>query len=174
MLKIKGRNNRVIFREVQKPRSILLWIFILLFTFYMWYIFIQQIILGNPVGNKPAPDVFLFIIWLFFGVIVPIITLFFLRLIVEVRDDGLYIRYMPFHFSYKQFLDKDIKYFETINYSPIKRFGGWGIRVNFNGQRAYNMDGNKALELHFKNQIIVIGTRKPDELNKALKFLKEK
>ncbi|MDL4839490.1 DUF6141 family protein [Aquibacillus rhizosphaerae] len=168
------KQNKVIFREIQKPRSILLWIFISLFNFPLWYDFIQQIILGKPVGTKPAPDVFLIILWLFFCVIVPIILLFFSKLIIEVRDEGLYIRYMPFHFRYKQFLFKDIKNYESIIYSPLKRFGGWGIRINFKGERAYNMDGNKALELHLKNQIIVIGTRKPEDLKNAIDSQKKR
>ncbi len=172
MLKIE-KQNKVIFREIQKPRSILLWIFISLFIFSMWYNFIQQIILGNPVGTKPASDVFLIILWLVFCVIVPIILLFFTKLIIEVREEGLYIRYMPFHFRYKQFLFKEIKHYESVIYSPLKRFGGWGIRINLNGEKAYNMDGNKAIELDVKSETLVIGTRKPEELKTAIDSLKK-
>ncbi|MCT2534718.1 DUF6141 family protein [Aquibacillus koreensis] len=167
------KQNKVIFREIQKPRSMLLWIFISVFTFSMWYIFIQQIILGKPVGTKPAPNVFLIILWVFFSVIVPIILLFFTKLIIEVREEGLYIRYMPFHFRYKQFLFKEIKHYQSINYSPLKRFGGWGIRLNVNGEKAYNMDGNKAIELGMKGQTLVIGTRKPEEFKNAIDSLKK-
>ncbi|WP_073202490.1 DUF6141 family protein [Gracilibacillus kekensis] len=162
---------KVVFKEIQKPRSILLWIFISLFIFSIWYTFIEQIILGNPVGTKPAPDVFLIFLWLFLCIIVPIILLFFTKLIIEVREDGLYIRYMPFHLHYKKFLFREIKDYESITYSPLKRFGGWGIRLNINGEKAYNMDGNKAIEMVIKDQTVVIGTRQPEEIKTAINSL---
>ncbi|WP_058307010.1 DUF6141 family protein [Gracilibacillus massiliensis] len=163
--------NKVVFREIQKPRSILLWIFISVFIFSIWYNFIQQIFLGKPVGTKPAPDVFLIFLWLFFCIIVPIILMFFTKLIIEVREDGLYIRYMPFHLHYKKFLFKEIKDYEIITYSPLKRFGGWGVRLNLNGEKAYNMDGNKAIELVIKGQTMVIGTRQPEQIKIAIDSL---
>lgn len=163
--------NKVIYREVQKPRSFLAWAFVILFSIFMWYQFFQQIIFGIPVGDNPAPDGVLIMIWLIFGVAFPIILLFFTKLIIEVREDGLYIRYMPFHLSYKQFLFRDITHYESISYHPFGRFGGWGIRFNFSGEMAYNMDGNKALELHIKGQTLVIGTRNPEGLKTAIDSL---
>lgn len=111
------------------------------------------------------------ILWFIFGIALPIILLFFTKLILEVRDDGLYIRYMPFHFRYKQFLFKDIKHYESIIYSPLKRFGGWGIRINLNGETAYNMNGKQGLELKLRNQTVVIGTQNPNEIKKAMDSL---
>lgn len=165
--------SNVVYREVQRPRSALFWIFIGLFTVFFWYIFIQQIIFGIPVGTKPAPDVMMIILWLIFGILMPIIPLFFFKLIIEVREDGLYLRYIPFHFHYQLFLFKDIKHYESVNYSPTKRFGGWGIRVNGNGETGYTMGGNRALELQYEKQTIVIGTRNPDKLEKTLKSLEK-
>lgn len=163
-----SEGNKVLHREVLKPRSILLWIFVVFITILMWYQFIQQIIMGIPVGNNPAPDYVLLIFWFFFGILFPIISIFFTKLIIEVREDGLYIRYMPFHFRYKSFLMKDIEFCESIYYSPIKRFGGWGIRVNFSGEMAYTLGGNQAIKLIIKGQTVVISSRKPDEMKKAI------
>ncbi len=37
----------------------------------MWYIFIQQIIMNNPIGTKSARDLFVIILWFFIGIILP-------------------------------------------------------------------------------------------------------
>lgn len=36
---------------------------------------------------------------------------------------------------------------------------------------AYSISGNKGLQLEFKNDMLFIGTKKPEELNEALKKL---
>lgn len=66
---------------------------------------------------------------------------------------------------------KDIKHYESIIYSPLKRFGGWGIRINLNGETAYNMNGKQGLELKLRNQTVVIGTQNPNEIKKAMDSL---
>ncbi|PWA07611.1 hypothetical protein DCC39_16395 [Pueribacillus theae] len=162
-----GKHTKVVFREIQRPRQIL-WMLILLQATFMWYWFIQQIIFGVPMGNKPAPDVVTIIFWVIFGIVFPVFMLGIVKLITEVRIDGLYIRFVPFHFKYKQYLFKDILHYESITYSPLKRFGGWGIRFNLNGETAYNMNGKKGIELKLKYNTVVVGTQKPNELKKAL------
>jgi len=139
----------------------------------MWYGFIQQIIFGIPLGSKPAPDAVLAVLWFIFGIVFPVIMLCLLKLIIEVREDGLYIRFMPFHRQYRPFLYKDIQHYETVIYNPLSRFGGWGIRVNFKGETAYNMSGKQGLELKLRNQTVVIGTQKPEELKAIMDSLNQ-
>ena len=140
----------------------------------MWYGFIQQIFFGIPFGDNPAPDVMMVILWITFGIAFPIIMLGMIKLIIEVRDDGLYIRFMPFHIKYRKFLFKDIQHYEPIIYSPLKRFGGSGIRFNLQGETAYSLNGKHGLELKLRNQTVVIGTQKPHELQKALDSINKK
>ncbi|MEL4024938.1 hypothetical protein [Lysinibacillus endophyticus] len=45
-------NEQVIFREVQWPRQIWIWVLILFIAAINWFGFIQQILLGIPFGNK--------------------------------------------------------------------------------------------------------------------------
>ncbi|UYX50035.1 DUF6141 family protein [Bacillus thuringiensis] len=162
------QQERIIFREVQRPQQIWAWILILGIAALMWYGFIQQIILDTPFGDKPAPNGVLIALWLFFGIAFPVLMLGVLKLIIEVREKGLYVRFVPFHFQYKQYLFKNIRHYESITYSPLKRFGGWGIRFNLKGEKAYNMNGKKGIELKLKYNTVIIGTQKPDELKKAL------
>lgn len=163
--------NKVIYREIQRPRQLLLWVLVLFVTVIMWYGFIQQIVIGIPFGTKPAPDAVLVALWLVFGVAFPILMLTVVKLIIEVREDGLYVRFMPLHIRYRKFLYTDIEYCEPVTYSPLQRFGGWGIRVNFKGETAYNMYGKQGLELKLSNQTVVIGTQKPIEIIKAMNVI---
>jgi len=56
-----------------------------------------------------------------------------------------------------------------ITYNSLARFGGWGIRVNFKGETAYNMGGSQGIELQLRgNKTVVVGSQNPDELIKAL------
>jgi len=161
-------NPKVIYREVQRPRQFWWWAVVLLVAFLMWYGFIQQIIFGIPFGDKPAPDMMMMIIWVIFGIIFPVVMLGMVKLIIEVRDDGLYIRFSPFHIKFRKFLFKDITHYQVITYDSFTRFGGWGIRLNFNGETAYNVNEKQGLEIKLSFQTIVIGTQQPDELKQAL------
>nr|WP_255220746.1 DUF6141 family protein [Terribacillus saccharophilus] len=160
--------NNVIYREVQKPRQPILWVIVLSVAALMWYGLIRQVVLGFPVGNNPASDAVLILFWIIFGIAFPLIMLKWTKLIVEVREDGLYIRFTPFHLHYKKFLYKDIKHYKTINYSPLKRFGGWGFRVNFKGETGYIMSGKQGIELTLKYETVVISTIKPEKFIKGM------
>lgn len=160
--------NDVVYREIQRPRQIWFWVLIILAAAYMWYWFFMQIIFDVPIGSNPASDAVTIVVCVIFGIALPVFMFGLVKLIIEVRNDGLYIRFSPFHFHYKQYLFKDIRHYESITYSPLKRFGGWGVRFNLKDETAYNMNGKKGIELKLKHNTVVIGTQKPDELKKVM------
>ncbi|WP_404900463.1 DUF6141 family protein [Priestia filamentosa] len=161
--------EHVIFREVQRPRQIWIWIVILAIAVFMWYIFITQVIFGISMGDNPAPNAVLLILWLIFGVAFPLGLLGFMKLITEVREDGIYIRFAPFHIRYKAFLFKDMVSYTSIKYNSFTRFGGWGIRINFKGETAYNMGGDQGVELQLnRNKTVVVGSQNPNGVVKAI------
>lgn len=165
-----NKQEDVIFREVQQPRQIWLWILLLAIATLMWFGFIKQVIFGIPFGNNPAPNIMLIILWGILGIILPLgLLLGFIKLITEVRKDGLYVRFVPFHIHYKSFLFKDMVRYSSITYNSLTRFGGYGIRFNFKGETAYNMGGSQGIELKLRgNKTVVVGSQNPDELIKAL------
>ena len=60
---------------------------------------------------------------------------------------------------------------EIITYSPIRDYGGWGVRLSLNG-KAFNVRGDKGLKLYFDyRKPLLIGTQKPEELQKCLEQL---
>ena len=132
-----------------------------------WYGFIQQIVLKKPFGSNPAPDAVMIMIWAIFGVLFPFLF-YSLRLITEVRYDGLYIRFFPLQFHKHKISLGEIKKYEIRTYSALKEYGGYGIRYGKNG-KAYNVSGNRGVQLEFQDgKRLLIGSQRPEELVSAL------
>ena len=99
-----------------------------------------------------------------------LILFYFANLKTQVREDGLYYRFFPFHFKDYIFKWEEIESFEVRNYSAIGEYGGWGIRYTL-GKRgmAYNVSGDKGVQLYLKNgKRVLFGTQKPDEFEAAI------
>lgn len=101
------------------------------------------------------------------------LTLLFLIMNLSTRIDeqGIHIRFSPFHFREKHFYWRDIAKAYIRNYSPLWEYGGWGIKYG-SGGKAYNVSGSIGLQLELKNgKCILIGTDRPDQLKEViLKF----
>ena len=60
-----------------------------------------------------------------------------------------------------------------MEYSPLKEYGGWGIKFGFKG-KAYNVSGNKGVKIFLKNGLnIMFGSQKHKDLAKALKSVRK-
>lgn len=167
-----SKNNDMIYREVQRPRKLWLWAVMLLTGGFFWYIFIQQIIFGTPVGDKPAPAPILIIFWVIFGIIFPAVMLGLLKLITEVRSDGIYIRFSPLQRGFRKISAEDIESFEPVDYSIIQ-YGGIGARISPKGERIYNLNGKKAVKLKLNKEVVVVSTGKQRDLLQAIETVKE-
>lgn len=173
--------SRAIFTETQKFDQ--LWIRLLVFfttvpllgllTFGIY----QQIILGIPFGSKPAPDAVLIIIFVFILVLTVLLNGLFLtlRLITEVTDEGLSYRFPPLIRQTKIIRKEEITEYTIRKYSPIREYGGWGIR--WGGGRtgnAYNVKGNMGLQLQLRNgKNVLFGTQRSDALLAAVDKMKK-
>lgn len=164
--------SRTVYREVQRPGQLWIWLIVAGIAVLMWIGFVQQIILGKPFGDKPMPDGMLIVGWFVFGVIFPMVMFGFVKLIVEIRDagadSGIYVKFMPFHLQFRTFLLREMTRCEQITYNAAQRFGGWGIRINLKGETAYNMHGNQGIELEVNGKTVVIGTQRPDAFKRAM------
>jgi len=105
------------------------------------------------------------------GILVPVgigFLIWIARLETEVRQDGLYIRYVPFHRHFKRFQAEDLSEYHARTYRPILEYGGWGIRFGWKG-RAYNVSGNRGVQLVFRDgRRMLIGSSRPSELEEAI------
>lgn len=91
-----------------------------------------------------------------------------MNLTIEVRPDGLYFRFFPLHRSFRKIASEDLAGYEVRTYSPLKDYGGWGIRYGRRG-KAYNVSGNRGVQLEFSNgDKLLLGSQKPEELAEAM------
>lgn len=120
----------------------------------------------------PARQIVPIVMLTFFGILLPVaIAILFavLKMETEVRADGLYVRFFPLHIRYKKFGPEDVSEYYARVYRPILEYGGWGIRCGLKGGRAYNVSGNKGVQLVLRNgKRLLIGSQKPDELVEAI------
>jgi hypothetical protein len=167
-------NTQVLYQEVQRFRQPWLWSIIITVSGFMFYGLIKQLIVGNPFGSKPAPDVILLFFEIIFGLGFPILF-YRIRLTTEVRSDGIHIRFFPFHFSFRNIPFDKLKGYQARTYSAIKEYGGWGIRFGLKG-KAYNVSGNRGVELELiDGHKVLIGSQQPENLTQAIdQALKQK
>lgn len=112
----------------------------------------------------------LFVVELIIGI------LFYLtRLNTRIDSHGVSFRFSPF-LKEKRYTWSEIEKAWVRRYKPIIEYGGWGIKGNLRrDSRAYNVWGNKGLQLHLANgKKVLVGTQKPKEMAAFLNRLKEK
>lgn len=156
-----------IFKEKQRAHWFWMLVWILAWPGVTVYAIVQQVFMGIPFGNHPAPDIALYIFFIL-GILG---TWLFNRfnLLLEVDKEGVHYAFKPLH-KIKQ----DIKWDEidkcyVRKYKPMREYGGWGWRYGCRGGRAFNMSGNMGLQVETKDgKKILIGTRRPDELQKVI------
>ncbi len=163
--------NKTLFKEEQQFRQwwnlLVVLASIVLGVGFSLYALYQQVIVGKQVGNSPAPNAVLAILIVF--------LLFFLwvylRLKLEVWIDNLGIHYRFFPLICKERIISfaEIKKYEIRRYSPLRNYGGWGIKRSLRWGRAYNVSGNIGLQLYLKNgKKILFGTQKPQAMIYAI------
>ena len=160
--------SKVYYKEEQKFNQFWIWL-ILCFVAGLWiWQLVQQVFMGIPFGTNPAPDIVVILTGLF-----PVggILLFrFLTLETIIDTEGVQYRFKPFQRKPKIILKEDIVRFEVKKYSPLKDYGGWGVRYGSskNG-KAYNVSGNKGVLFELKNgKRFMLGTQNPESIRSAL------
>lgn len=161
-------SSEISFRETQRFTQVWIWVLVACVAGIGWWALVQQIILDQPFGNRPAPDAAVIAIWLLCGVGLPLL-LATCRLVTEVRSDGLYVLYLPIHLRWKRFPFADIAACEARTYRPLLEYGGWGIRWGPGGW-AYNVKGNEGVQLVLSaGRRLLIGSQHSDELAEAIR-----
>ena len=164
-------NKKVFFSESQRFRQWWIWLIIIGLNAFLVLSLVLQLFFEIQVGNNPASNTELIII----GVLSLLLVLLFvsMRLHTEVREDGVYFRFAPFHRRFRALPWPKIDRLYVRKYRPIGEYGGWGLRFGLGGRgMAYNVQGNQGLQLICKDgKRILIGTQKPEELERCLKEL---
>ena len=160
------------FKEIQRFNQRWLWGLLTLIMLVLLGVFgyglFQQLVLGEPWGDRSLSDIGLLLvaasILLFSG---GLIYLFYsLRLITEVRPEGLMIRFYPL--SRKLIPYHRIKACRARTYRPLGEYGGWGIKYGPSGW-AYNILGDRGVQLVLDDgKRVLIGSQRAEELEQAL------
>jgi hypothetical protein len=136
------------FHEVQRFRQWWLWTLLGVVT-------LVSVGTGGPLGVVIAGTIVVFM-WA-------------LRLVTEVRDDGFYVRFVPFHTSFRRVPWTAIESVESVTYRPLREYGGWGIRLR-PGALAYNVSGSRGVFLtRPDDRDLLVGSQRPDELATAIR-----
>ncbi|MDC0204333.1 hypothetical protein OAJ65_00895 [Flavobacteriales bacterium] len=139
--------------------------------FTQWWLWV--ILLSFPIISVgPFDENAINLYHVLIGLAIPLLFYLF-ELRIKVNEDGLHYQFSPFHLKFHAIKMYEIESFKAMKYSPLKEYGGWGIRYGFKG-KAYNMSGNKGVKIFLKNgSNIMFGSQKHKELAKALKVAKK-
>jgi hypothetical protein len=131
-----------------------------------WWTFIQRIVLARPVGDDPLPDWGAWLLWLFIGLGLPLLF-FRLRLVLDVTSDQVVIHYRPL--SRRAIPLIEVEQVTVRTYNAIKEYGGWGVKGWSQKNVAYNVSGNRGVELTLQDgRRVMLGSQRPDELAQAI------
>lgn len=96
------------------------------------------------------------------------VFLYSVRLRTEVRSDGVYIKLWPLHLSFRHIPWSEVESYEAVEYSPILRFGGWGIRFSF-GEVAYSTSGKEGIMIERNGKrSVLVGSGRVEEFLEAI------
>ncbi len=161
-------------REEQRFTQPWFWILVILGAGFMIINFamgmVQQLIQGRPWGTDPMSNTMLWIMgpfFIIFGILL-LLLFFSIRLVVEVRPSGLYLRFYPFHRRFHRIpLEKAVG-IESVTYRPVLDYGGWGIRYTAKG-KAYNVSGKRGVRIDMEGGThILIGSQDPEKIVQAV------
>jgi hypothetical protein len=84
------------------------------------------------------------------------------------------VRFFPFHRRPRVIDLENIESVEAVRYSPLRDYGGWGIRHGSAG-KAYNVSGNQGVVLRLKNgKTVLLGSQRYEELAAAIESARRK
>lgn len=139
--------------EKKKFKNIWIWLIVIILNCFVIFGIVKQIFFNIPFGENPAPN-FILILGLL-STFSLFLMLIFVYLKIIIDDDSITIIFFPF--IKKNILFDEIKKIEIIKYSPLKDYGGWGIRYGNKGV-AYSIGGNLGLSITLlSNKNILIG-----------------
>lgn len=121
---------------------------------------------GNVGSGEGAMPVGVAALCLFFGFGLPLLFYFLMgQLRTRVTSEGIDIRW-----GFAEVIKKSIPFgkiegVEAVTYSPIREFGGWGIRMGGNKKKAWTVRGNRAVLLLLSDGTrFYLGSDKPERI----------
>jgi len=146
--------DQTIFYEKQQFRQVWIWMILILILLILLIPIISGVF--GIFLNIILLTIGYCFIWLFYS----------MKLITEIKKDGIQITFTPFTNFIIPF--NKIRSYKIRKYRPILEYGGWGIRFNRTG-KAYTVSGKIGLQIELSNgKEILIGTENPEKLLQSL------
>jgi hypothetical protein len=155
-------NEKILFSETQKANQWWLWLLMMGISGIITFL----ILLDYKNHGRINPGS---LIGLGINILMTALMFFFMKLETRISDEGIHVRLFPFHLSFIKIEWNKIAKSFVREYSPLREYGGWGIKYGFSGGKAYNMSGNKGIQLVLADgSKLLIGTNKPEEVREIL------
>jgi len=147
----------------------LIWICILCITFSAIYFALPPLIEVSA-GDFVFPSIVaISAISFAIGLALPILLLA-IKLRIQVRKDGIYLKIIPFQFSYRRIPFDDLVNCERYEYSQ-KDVNGLGLRNTIAGS-AYALGGKRGIKLEFANRKkLFVESRRPEKIIDVIKTI---
>jgi len=165
--------SKQLFKEEQKFSTP--WIFLVIFPALALLVYLLKYNewKGGAIDVSEKDDILGLIILgvAFFIMMVGLTILFYkMKLITQIKPDGIYFRYPPI-ISKEKFISKaEISSFEIRKYHPSREYSGHGVkRGKRKSGRAYTVSGRIGLQLYMINgKKILIGTQRKEAIKSAM------
>ena len=126
------------------------------------FLLVQLNIIEPTNGEKSPPEVIIILVFCLLFLIWGIS----IRLKTTINENGISANFIGIPFCNKQFTWDEIKSIKIIEYSPLMDYGGWGVRIGFNGW-CYNVSGKIGIKFTRTNgKPFLIGTQQKEETEK--------
>ena len=167
--------STTLFTETQRFRQDWLWALLLVSTLPAFVLVVVVVVADAGGLTSDVYPVLAGVTLLLWG---PLVVFYRAALVTEVRTDGLYLKLVPVHLSFRHVPCEDITAVETTSFSPLSDYGGIGVRYNptvyrwgisFDGPKAYIASGGDGVHVDRADaRSPVVGTQRPAELRAAL------
>ncbi len=173
--------NKSFFNEEQKFSTP--WIWLVIFPALGLLIFFLKFNeLNSDIANQGEKDdiIGLLIIGGFMFVMMTGLTILFykMRLLTQVKPDGVYFKYPPFVNKERLISKAEISSFEIRKYNPRREYNGHGVKKGRRFKQsgmAYTVSGRIGLQIYLKNgKKILIGTKRKEALKHAMEKMMNK
>ena len=169
-----SQEQETIFREIQRFRQPVLWLFAVSASIALIgvvsYAMMRQLVLGQPISPGAIPDAVL----AFFGSLLILLILglpallALVRLVTEVRLDGLYFGLLPFQRSLTKVEPRQLKSFEMRVFRSVAELRNWRDK-KLERSNILTISGNYGVHLELSTgQCWFIGSQRPDQLAQAI------
>ena len=124
---------------------------------YSWYILNEGV---DELGNYD----YLIQVMVIAAVVLNLLLFYSIKLRTEIDEIGIHYQFIPFQRAAKIIRWAEIQDCYTREYKAILEYGGWGYRTSFGKGKAYNIKGNKGIQIVLLNgKKILIGTQKTED-----------